>query len=89
MGAIYRKGSSLSRKTVPDTFSSFDLADHGLEGTRIVFHSSRFNEYFAIEIAEHPFGSPFGTIDRDDPKVSRPSLLDTFADEAGGLADVP
>jgi hypothetical protein len=47
----------------------------------------RLDEYFTVEVAEHPFGSAFGAVDRDDAEVFRSNGLNPLLDLARRLPD--
>jgi hypothetical protein len=52
-----------------------DRENHHLEIAATMFNERGRNKNFAVEVAEHPLGSIFGTVDTDDPEVFRANGL--------------
>ena len=67
----------------------FDLLVHSVKRSAPVFDGGRFDENLTVKITDHPRRANLGTIDRDDGKVFRASLLDSRLNDTGRLADVP
>ena len=68
--------------------SEFDVACHRQQFSRVMFDVGRFDEYLAVEDAEHPLRPSLGAIDGDDAKVRGADLLDALLNEPCGFSDV-
>ncbi len=52
-----------------------------------MFDRSWFDDDLAVEVAQHPFGSAFGAVDRDDAEVFGADGLNPLLDLASWLAN--
>jgi hypothetical protein len=59
-----------------------DAGNGGIEFNAVVRHLGRRDEYFAVEIGEHPLGPRFGAIDADDAEMFRTHLLHAGMNDA-------
>jgi hypothetical protein len=64
-----------------------DRLRHPSQSARGMLNAGRFDKDLAIEVAQHPFRSAFGTVDRDDAEVFRSNRLNPLLDLARRLAD--
>ncbi len=64
------------------------LRDHGLERSDRMLDDGWFDDDFAVEVGEHPFGASLGAIHRDHRELLWSGLLDSLLDKPTGLADV-
>ena len=89
-GLVVDAGHLHGNDGVGQTFRFADFGDtlsHGSQAARGMLDDGGFDDDFAIEVTEHPFGPSFSAIDRDDAEVFRPDGLHTLLDLAVGLPD--